>query len=147
VNSPCGVPDPTLKVVLDTCVLKLATLPNSDNPAALIVALVANQLIEMWVSPAILEEYSVVLARDAEVLAVIQEVTEVCFPLDNLRVIRHEPDNRFVECALAIEADFLVTVNTARGHFDRKRYGSTRVLGPGEFVSLAEVQPLLRGLE
>ena len=31
-------------------------------------------------------------------------------------------DNRFLECALAASAEVIVTVNTARGHFDRKQY-------------------------
>ena len=51
---------------------------------------------------------------------------DICYPLTELRVIGHEPDNRFIECALACDADFLVTVNTAKGHFDRPRYGSVR---------------------
>jgi len=38
--------------------------------------------------------------------------------------IKHEPDNRFLECALACRADYLITVNTARGHFDRGSYGN-----------------------
>jgi hypothetical protein len=45
----------------------------------------------------------------------------MCYPLTELSVIRHEPDNRFLECALAADADFIVTVNTAPGHFDRKQ--------------------------
>ena len=37
----------------------------------------------------------------------------VCYPLTELSVIRHEPDNRFLEYALAADAEFIVTVNTA----------------------------------
>jgi hypothetical protein len=43
--------------------------------------------------------------------------------------IRHEPDNRFLECALAADAEFIVTVNTAPGHFDRKQYQAVTVHG------------------
>jgi hypothetical protein len=49
-----------LKAVLDTCILELATFPNPNNPAALIVSLCAQGLLECWASPAMLEEYSVV---------------------------------------------------------------------------------------
>jgi predicted nucleic acid-binding protein len=136
-----------LKVVLDTCILKLATLPNADNPAALIVALAAAGLFELWASPAILEEYSTVLAEEPEVLALVQGKVQLCYPLTELRVVRHEPDNRFVECALAVAADFLLTVNTGRGHLDRARYGPTRVMTPGGFVSLPAIRPLLRTLD
>ena len=145
-NSPCAGPNPILKVVLDACILKLATLPNDDNPAALIVALAEVGKIEAWASPAILEEYATVLAAEPETLALIQDRVQLCFPITNLRVVRHEPDNRFVECALAIEAEFLITVNTARGHFDRSHYGATMVVTPGEFVNSPTVNPLLRNL-
>jgi predicted nucleic acid-binding protein len=98
------------------------------------------------VSPAILEEYSVVLASEPELLAFVHDQFQACYPLMQLDCIRHEPDNRFIECALAVSADFLITVNTARGHFDQKRYGATRVATPGEFVNLPEVQTLLNKL-
>lgn len=39
----------------------------------------------------------------------------MCYPLTELSVIRHEPDNRFLECALAANAEYIVTVNTAPG--------------------------------
>jgi len=50
----------------------------------------------------------------------------------------HEPDNRFLECALAASAEFIVTVNTAPGHFDRKQYQAVSVMRPGEFLNLPE---------
>jgi hypothetical protein len=60
----------------------------------------------------------------------------VCYPLTELSVIRHEPDNRFLECALAADAEFIVTVNTAPGHFDRKQYQTVSVARPGEFLNV-----------
>ena len=71
---------------------------------------------------------------------------EICYPLVQLDCIRHEPDNRFVESALAVEAEYLITVNTARGHFDQPTYGRTRVLTPGAFVNLPVVRRWLRNL-
>jgi predicted nucleic acid-binding protein len=133
-----------LKAVLDTCVLKLASLPNPNNPAALIVKLCWDGLLECWASPAIQEEYSVVLADEPELLALVQDRFRVCYPLLELDCVKHQPDNRLVECAVAICADYLVTVNTARGHFDQPAYGRTRVVTPGAFLNLPEVQPLLR---
>jgi len=146
VSWPCGEPNPTLKAVLDTCILRLATFPNPNNPAALVLKLAVEGLVECWVSPPILEEYIAVLADEPEVLGLVHEHFELCYPLVELDYIQHEPDNRFVECALAVNADWLVTVNTARGHFDRKAYGTTRVVTPGAFVNLPEIQPLLSRL-
>ena|SRR5947209_1648169 len=49
-------PSPTLKAVLDTCILKLATLPNPTNYSALIVSLWWEGLVECSAAPAMLEE-------------------------------------------------------------------------------------------
>jgi predicted nucleic acid-binding protein len=135
-----------LKVVLDTCVLKLATFSSTDNAAALIYQLVQTGLIEAWVSPAMLDEYDDVLDDRPDLLAEISDLCRFCHPLTELNIIRHEPDNRFLECSLAAEVDFLVTVNTARGHFDRKNYDRVRIVTPGEFLKLKEVRPLLNKL-
>jgi predicted nucleic acid-binding protein len=141
-KQPCAELALILKVVLDTCILKLATLPNEDNPAALILALAWAELIACWASPAILEEYSIVLASEPELLAMVQQRFAIVYPLLQLDLIKHEPDNRFLECALAVEAEYLITVNTARGHFDKSVYGSSRVTTPGTFLKIPEVRRL-----
>jgi len=133
-----------LRVVLDTCILKLATFPAEDNASALIYELARADLIEAWVTPAILEEYADVLGDHPEFIAEIVESFRVCYPLTELSVIRHEPDNRFLECALATDAEFIVTVNTAPGHFDRKQYQATTVTRPTEFLNVPEVGRLVR---
>lgn len=135
-----------MKVVLDTCILKLATFPADPNASALIFALARAGLIEAWVSPAMLEEYADVLGDHPEFLAEVIECSSVCYPLTELSIIRHEPDNRFLECAFAVSADVIVTVNTARGHFDRKTFQSVRVARPGEFLDLPEVGRLVKKL-
>jgi len=118
----------------------LATFPAERNPAALIVEFCLRRLVECWASPPILDEYCHVLAEEPDFLAEFLAVVEVCYPLTEIHVIGHEPDNRFLECALATGADFLVTVNTAPGHFEQKHYGSVCVVTPGEFVNLRQVR-------
>ena len=98
--------------------------------SALIFALVRAGLVDAWVSPATLAEHVDVLSDHPEFVAEVAAACAVCYPLTELSVIRHEPDNRFLECALAVRADFLVTVNTAPGHFDRKHFGTVRVVRP-----------------
>jgi len=127
-------------------VLKLATFPAADNPAALIVELGLRSIVEWWASPAVLEEYGYVLTDEPELLSEVFDAVELCYPLTELNVIRHEPDNRFLECALAVRADYIVTVNTAPGHFGKERFGPTRIVTPGTFVSLQRVQTLVRRL-
>jgi predicted nucleic acid-binding protein len=135
-----------LRVVLDTCILKLATFPGESNASALIFELARAGLIDAWVSPAILAEYADVLGDQPEFVAEIVDSCHECHPLTELNVIRHEPDNRFLECALAIDADYIITVNTAPGHFDQKQYQTVSVLRPGEFLNLVEVGRLVKKL-
>ena len=106
---------PTLQVVLDTCILKLAIFPAENNASALIYELARAGLIEAWVSPAIPEEYADLLGDHPEFVAELVETFPVGYPLTELSVIRHEPDNRFLACALAANAEFIVTVNTDPG--------------------------------
>ena len=84
--------------------------------------------------------------RTPGIRAEIVESFPVCYPLTELSVIRHEPDNRFLECALAASAEFIVTVNTASGHFDRKQYQAVNVARPGEFLNIPEVGRLVKRL-
>lgn len=91
-----------------------------------------------------IEEYQEVLAEHADLLQRIISAAEHCYPLTELDVIRHKPDNRFLECALAVPVDFIITVNTARGHFDQANYQGVKVLTPGVFVNLPAAQKLAR---
>lgn len=50
----------------------------------------------------------------------------------------HEPDNRFLECAEAAAADYLVTGN--RRHFPR-RYKATEVVTPRQFLEIVKALP------
>ena len=101
----CAEPSRTLRVVLDTCILKLATFPGENNASALIFELARSGLIQAWASPAIFEEYGDVLGDRPDFVAEVVDTCRVCYPLTELSVIRHEPDNRFVECALRVGED------------------------------------------
>ena len=70
-----------MRVVLDTCFLKLATFPADNNASALIYELAHAGLIAAWVSPAILEEYADVLRDHPEFVAEIVESFPVCYPV------------------------------------------------------------------
>ena len=145
-STRCELPNRILKTVLDTCVLKLATLPNPANKSAVIVELCLREVLHAYATPDTLGEYQRVLGDSPLLLEEIQEHFRLCLPLFTATAIKHEPDNRILECALACRATYLITVNTARGHFDRKSYGHVRIATPGEFLQLADVQTLLREL-
>ena len=60
-----------MRVVLDTCILKLATFPRENNASALILELARAGLIEAWASPAMVEEYADVLGDRPDFIAEI----------------------------------------------------------------------------
>ncbi len=124
----------------------MATVPRENNASALVFELARAGLVETWASPAVLEEHADVLGDRPDFLAEVVEICRICHPLTELRIIRHEPDNRFLECAFAVSADVIVTVNTAPGHFDRERFQTVRVFTPGRFFKLREVGILVRRL-
>ena len=84
----CDAPGPILRVVLDTCILKLATFPAEHNASALIYELARAGLIQAWVSPAILEEYADVLGDHPEFVA---EIVEIRSRRRRLQVCRSGP--------------------------------------------------------
>jgi predicted nucleic acid-binding protein len=56
-------------------------------------------------------------------------------PKVQVNVVKVDPaDNKFLECALACQADFLITGNIR--HFPFKEFHQTRVVNPGDFIEL-----------
>jgi len=128
-----------MKVVIDTNVVVSANLADEGLPAA-ILDLAANRIILMCISRAILTEYESVLrrphfkldpARITRSLTVIRNTSRLVRPTRRLAEAEDEPDNRFLECAVAAGADFIVTGNTR--HFP-ERFENIRTVTPRQFV-------------
>jgi putative PIN family toxin of toxin-antitoxin system len=105
-----------VKVVFDTNVLVSAVVfPGGRAESALVRVIEEHD--RLFISKPLLDELLAVLARkfsrDAEELArvalLLSETAETVRPRARLRVVRDEPDNRVVECAVASHADLLVT--------------------------------------
>jgi hypothetical protein len=47
---------------------------------------------------------------------------------------------------LTANAEFIITVNTAPGHFDRKQYQAVNVARPGESLNVPDVWRLVKKL-
>jgi putative PIN family toxin of toxin-antitoxin system len=128
-------------LVVDTNVLVSANL-KADGLEAVVVALAFNGKVRMYVSEPILAEYERVLRyphlrfRPQEVtriMTLLRESSVVVQPRRIVTVSRDETDNRFVECAEAADADFLVTGN--KRHFP-KVWEKTRVVNARELLGL-----------
>lgn len=132
-----------LTVVLDTNIIVLA---RTGDPALTIVALaLEGSRLELCYSPKIIAEYEAVLSdpdlqedpQDVqEFLSLIRQKGCEIHPAFTLDVCSHEPDNRFVECAVEAKADFIVTVNT--DHFP-KEYREISIVPPSVFLAIFRI--------
>ena len=129
-------------VVFDTNVLVSALLKPGSIPASL-VSLVFHYDLKLYVTSAILAEYRAVLSRPLfgfEVVTIerfFHELTAfsvTVHPRKTLTLSPDEPDNRFLECALAAKADYLISGNTK--HFPFVEFEGTQIVSPTEFAAL-----------
>ena len=108
-----------MRVVLDTNVLISAALKPGGLEASVVAAALAGR-VEVWVTEQVWAEYEEVLARPK--FAGVRETSRHL--LDDLHTCARriaavapvtlaldEDDNRFLECAVAAEANYLVTGN------------------------------------
>jgi putative PIN family toxin of toxin-antitoxin system len=121
-----------------------------EGLSAAILDLAAFKRILMCVSEAVLAEYKEVLHRPrlrltpqriARSLAVIRKTSLLAKPARTVTLIKDEPDNRFLECAHASAADYLVTGNTK--HFP-KTFEKTTIVTPKQLIDV--LLPLLAQL-
>lgn len=107
---------PVLKAVLDTNIFISAfAFPGGRADEALRLAFEARY--QLFLSPAILAELANVLERKfawdrprtLEACRMLSEVAHVVRPKTRLAVLKDEPDNRILECALAGRADRIVS--------------------------------------
>lgn len=115
-----------MRVVLDTNIVVSAALKAEGNEAA-VLGLVVEGRIALLATPAILVEYEEVLLRPGlrldpalvrRLLATLQALAKVVKPTMTVDASRDEADNRFLKCAEAAEANFLVTGNAR--HFPKQ---------------------------
>jgi len=130
-----------LRLVIDTNVLVSAAL----KPAGLqrtVLLLAITKPARLYVSRPILAEYAQVLARPElgirkglrqQLLQLIKNNAYTMTPSRRLEVTRDVDDNKFLECADAARADYLVTGN--QKHFPRF-WKQTKIISSREFIGL-----------
>ena len=108
-----------LRLVIDTNILVSAAL-KPDGLQRTILLLATTKPATLYVSEAILAEYREVLARPElkirrglrqQLLQLIVSHSHPVKPSRALRVTKDPDDNKFLECADAARADYLVTGN------------------------------------
>jgi putative PIN family toxin of toxin-antitoxin system len=130
-----------LRLVIDTNVVISAALkPEGLQRTTFLLAI--TKPARLYVSPPILDEYAEVLSRPEfkirkglrqQLLQLIKNRGNLVVPSRRLEVSSDPDDNRFLECADAARADYLVTGNLR--HFPRF-WKKTKVITPREFIGL-----------
>lgn len=129
------------KIILDTNVI-VSSLIQKNYPYLIIDHCIEGNAI-ICVSNPILQEYIEVLGRpkfarfadfktNADFLiARISEISEIYEPINKLKIIKDEPDNRLLELADISKADFIITGNT--NDFTMETFKGTRIVTPKEY--------------
>jgi len=132
-----------VKAVLDSNIVVSALVFPGGQAEKAVLAAVAGRF-ELAISKPIIHEVLGVLARkfarDPEELAraavFLAELGEVIQPRKQLKVLRDEPDNRILECALTAHAQVIVTGD--RAMLELGEYKRVRVVTLREFLGMID---------
>jgi uncharacterized protein len=131
----------TLRLVLDTNIVVSAAL-KPDGLQRTVVVLALTKPARWYVTEPILEEYREVLGRPelkirkglrAQLLRLIRKRAHLVRPARALQVTTDPDDNKFLECADAARADYLITGN--QRHFPAF-WKRTKVISSRELVGI-----------
>jgi putative PIN family toxin of toxin-antitoxin system len=136
-----------MKAVLDANVFVSALIARSGIPRQ-IVDLWREEAFDLLISEAILDEVARVLhyprivrlhkLTEPELLELLSLLRDECFlisPAESIDVSPDDTDNRYLECAVAGGADYLVT-GDKRHLLPIGAYLSVRIVSPAIFLAL-----------
>ena len=130
-----------LRLVVDKNIVVSAAL-KPDGLQRTVLVLAVTRPARLYVTHAVLAEYREVLARPEfkirkglrqQLLQLLTNRAHLVEPVRVLQVTKDPDDNKFVECADAARADYLITGNAK--HFPRF-WKNTKVITSREFISI-----------
>ena len=133
-----------MKVVLDTNVIVSGL--NYPGNESRVLELARTRRFDVYLSPAILRETAVVLARSfswrrsevQRILAALEDLGVLVEPTEIPDVIPHRhADNLILACAAQCSADYLVT-DDRRHLLPIGQYGNTRIINARDFLALLD---------
>jgi len=135
-----------LRVVIDTNLIISAILNGKGAPAKLIDWMTReDDYFRLLISQPIWDEYTTVanwLIPDSKqlekkrVMKTLRDQSDWIEPDFQLSVCSDISDNRFLECAVAGNADYFVTKNIR--HFPQKKYENIIILKISQFLTVLE---------
>ena len=129
-----------MRVVFDTNIyISALVIPGGNAEEAYVKALRGN--FELFTSVAILTETARVLQikfewtedRIRQAIRNISETATVLRPRPTLHLLKDEPDNRILECAIAAQADWIVTGD--RHLLVLKRHANSAIISLADFLA------------
>ncbi len=132
-----------MRVVFDSNIfISALAIPGSQAEKAILRILSGHDTL--LISQKILDEILSTLAnkfsRDIEALSRVAvnltEMSEMITPRKRLKVLKDDPDNRILECALEGAADFVVTGD--KEMLRQKHYGGVRIITLREYLDMPE---------
>ena len=130
-----------LRLVIDINILVSAALKPHGLQRTILLLAIAKPA-NLYVTEAILAEYRDVLARPEfniprglrqRLLQLIKNHARIVTPASTLQVAKDPGDNKFLDCADAARADYLVTGN--QRHFP-KFWKQTKIITSREFIAI-----------
>lgn len=136
-----------MRIVLDTNVLISALAFPGSKPDQLL-ARVRRGEIDLFISPfilSVLREKFRLAAKEADArVRAIRAIAHLVDPTERVTVVTaKDDDNRILECALAAEAEFLVTGDKAH-LLPLGSYRHTRIVDPAQLLELLARKPMAR---
>lgn len=132
-----------MRIVVDTNVL-VSALAFPDSKPDQVIACIRRKEVELFLSSFIFEERNRTLREKfrfsqemTEVrVQAIRTLAQVVEPTEQLRVITgKDADNRILECALAAQAEYLVT-GDKKHLLPLKTYRTIKIVSPAQFLDL-----------
>jgi putative PIN family toxin of toxin-antitoxin system len=129
------------QAVYDTNVVVSGTLTPDRIPASLI-SFAIQGTVQLYLSPALLTEYTEVLKRPVfgftshavdTFLDELVNAAVMVYPKTRVTSALDEPDNRILECALEAKAQYIVTGN--KRHFPFAEFEGIKIVSPAEFAT------------
>ena len=132
-----------LKVVIDTNVFISAFYLPESKPAG-VVLLARRKTILNVISLPILKEVERIIKKkllwdNSKTQAAVRRIknfSEEVHPQERLAIIADDPDNRILECAVAGQADFIISGD--HHLLDLKNYQGIKIVHPARFLELIE---------
>lgn len=132
------------KLVIDTNVFVSYLISEKDYSFKIIKEVLLTNKALHYISKKILEEYIKVLNRTRFVRKyrlfnersdlLLKDLIKLSYQLSpsiKISLIKDETDNRFLELAYAVNADFLITGNKL--HFTFSQFHNTQIVSPREY--------------